>query len=95
MLKWIDVRIPRDHRAEVDVTWKDGKAEALPEIVKPFGYRARLVGFERRLDRDDAVFSFEIGWTRPDRSGPPTDLLALIGQHADITKFHLVREPMH
>jgi putative Mg2+ transporter-C (MgtC) family protein len=70
VLKWIDVRIPRDHRAELDVAWEDGKADDLPEIVKPLGYRARSVGLERRPDRDDAVFSFEIGWTRPDRSGP-------------------------
>lgn len=57
VLKWIDVRIPRDHRAELDVACKDGKADDLPEIVKPLGYRARLVGLERGPDRDDAVFS--------------------------------------
>ncbi|TGQ66248.1 MAG: MgtC/SapB family protein [Mesorhizobium sp.] len=69
VLEWIDVRIPRDHRAELDVACKDRKADDLPEIVKPLGYRARLVGLQRRPDREDPVFSFEIGWTQPDCSG--------------------------
>ncbi|MGO4835717.1 MgtC/SapB family protein, partial [Rhizobiaceae sp. 2RAB30] len=92
VLKWIDVRIPRDHRAELDIVWKDGKAAELPEIVKLRGYRARLVGIERRADRSDPVFSFEIGWTQPDLSGPPTDLLLLLEQHAEVTRFQLVHE---
>ncbi|RWC39186.1 MgtC/SapB family protein [Mesorhizobium sp.] len=95
VLKWIDLHIPRDHHAELDVAWKDGRAGDLDDIVKPLGYRARLVGLERRPDRDSPVFSFEIGWRRPDRSGPPTDLLSLVDRHCEIAKFHLVREPMH
>ncbi|MER8585808.1 MgtC/SapB family protein [Mesorhizobium sp. M1338] len=95
VLKWVDVRIPRDHHAELDIAWKAGKTGDLGEIVRPLGYRARLVGMERRPDHHDPVFSFEIGWTRPDRSGPPTDLLSFLDQHCEVKKFSLVSEPAH
>ncbi|TPM34656.1 MgtC/SapB family protein [Mesorhizobium sp. B2-3-4] len=95
VLKWIDVRIPRDHRADLDIIWKGGKAGDLTDIIEPLGYRARLVGTERRRDIESQVFSFEIGWTRADHSGPPTDLLELVDKHCEITRFRLVREPMH
>ncbi|WP_214475577.1 MgtC/SapB family protein [Mesorhizobium sp. dw_380] len=95
VLKWIDVRIQRDHHAELDIAWRHEKPQDLGQIVKPLGYRAWLVGLEHRPDRDGPVFSFEIAWTRPERGGPPTDLLSLLDQHCEVTKFRLVREPMH
>ena len=95
VLKWIDLRMPRDHRAEMDITWKAGSTDDLPKIIKPLGYSARLVGTRRRPDQAETIFSFEIGWTRPDRRASPTDLLSLVGQHAEVIKFQLVREPMH
>lgn len=94
VLKWIDVRIPRDHHAELDIAWREGKTGDLGELVKPLRYRARLVGMERP-DNQDPVFSFEIAWTRPDRAGPPTDLLSLLDQHCEVKKFSLVSEPAH
>jgi putative Mg2+ transporter-C (MgtC) family protein len=95
VLKWIDVRIPRDHHAQLDIVWKEGRTGDLGEIIKPLGYRARLVGIERRPVHHDPVFSFEIGWTRPYRSGPPTDLLSLVDQHCEVKKFSPVSEPAH
>lgn len=95
VLKWIDVRIPRDRHAELDIVWKAGKTGDLGEIVKPLGYRARLVGMEHRPDHHAPVFSFDIGWTRPDRSGPPTDLLSLVARDCEVKKFTLVSEPTH
>lgn len=93
VLKWIDVRIPRDHHAELDIVWKEGRTGDFGEIVKPLGYRARLVGMEQRPDHP--VFSFEIGWTRPDRGGAPMDLLSLVDQRCEAKKFSLVSEPAH
>jgi hypothetical protein len=60
-----------------------------------------MTAIGRRPDHHDPVFSgrkdrrFEIGWTRPDRSGPPTDLLSLVDQHCEVKKSSLVSEPAH
>jgi putative Mg2+ transporter-C (MgtC) family protein len=94
VLKWIDIRIPRDHRAELEVTWRDGQRGDLPELVEQLGYRARLIGVERRRDIEDQVFSFELSWTRSDRSGPPTDLLSLLDRYCEVTRFRVFGEPM-
>ncbi|RWE57173.1 hypothetical protein [Mesorhizobium sp.] len=72
------------------LTWKAADHEDLETIIGPSGYRARLVGTERRPDPDGPVMSFEINWRRPDKSPRPTDLLT--GEHCDIEKFDLLSE---
>ncbi|TIR11577.1 MAG: hypothetical protein E5X64_24665 [Mesorhizobium sp.] len=88
----VDLVIPRDHHAVLALTWKAADHEDIDAIIGPSGYRARLVGMERRPDRDSPVVSFEISWRRSDRGPPPTDLLTLVGEHCEIEKFNLVSE---
>ncbi|TGQ37322.1 MULTISPECIES: MgtC/SapB family protein [unclassified Mesorhizobium] len=92
VLKWVDLRIPRERHAELALTWKATDHEELDTIVGPSGYRARLVGMERRPGRENPVLSFEISWRRPDRAPPPVDLLTLVGEHCEIEKFDLLAE---
>jgi putative Mg2+ transporter-C (MgtC) family protein len=92
VLKWVDLVIPREHHAVFALTWKATDHEDLETIIGPSGYRARLVGIERRPDRDRPVMSFEINWRRPERAPPPTDLLTLVGEHCEIEKFDLLSE---
>ncbi|TIT00336.1 MgtC/SapB family protein [Mesorhizobium sp.] len=92
VLKWVDLMIPREHHAVLALTWKAADHDELDMIVGPSGYRARLVGMERRQDRDSPVMSFEISWRRPERAPPPTDLLTLVGEHCEIEKFDLLSE---
>ncbi|AZN98770.1 MgtC/SapB family protein [Mesorhizobium sp. M9A.F.Ca.ET.002.03.1.2] len=92
VLKWVDLVIPREHHAVLALTWKAGDHEDLDTIVGPSGYRARLVGMERRPDRDSPVMAFEISWRRSERASPPMDLLTLVGEHCEIEKFDLRTE---
>jgi putative Mg2+ transporter-C (MgtC) family protein len=92
VLKWIDMRLPRDHHGDLDIIWRHQTAVDLGELVKPLGYRTKLIGVERRPENADPVFSFELAWTRPDRAGAPDDLLSLLKPHCEIVKFHVVRE---
>jgi putative Mg2+ transporter-C (MgtC) family protein len=92
VLKWVDLVIPRERHAVLTLTWKAADHEDLDAIIGPSAYRARLVGIERRPDRDSPVVSFEISWRRSERAPPPTDLLTLVGQHCEIEKFELRAE---
>ncbi|TIS05437.1 MAG: MgtC/SapB family protein, partial [Mesorhizobium sp.] len=65
-LKWVDLKIPRDHKAILAVSWPKTAPPDLQEIVRPFGYDARFVGMEHDADRDRVVFSFQVKWRQPD-----------------------------
>ncbi|MER8499255.1 MgtC/SapB family protein [Mesorhizobium sp. M0045] len=93
VLKWVDLRISREHHAQLAVTWKAAARQELDTMIGPLGYRARLVAIERRPDIKDPVFSFEISWRRPDTGAPPIDLLESVGEHCEIQKFDLLSEP--
>ncbi|RWF57453.1 MAG: hypothetical protein EOS50_06535 [Mesorhizobium sp.] len=84
--------ILREHHAILALTWKAADHEELDTIAGPSGYRARLVGMERRPDRDRPMVSFEISWRRPDKAPPPTNLLALVGEHCEIESFDVLSE---
>jgi hypothetical protein len=56
----------------------------LPMLV---ARRARL---ERLGVKDE--YSFEVSWRRPERSGPPLDLLRVVGERYPIAVFELTSE---
>jgi putative Mg2+ transporter-C (MgtC) family protein len=72
ILKWIDLNIPREHRAMMVVTAENGWSPMsdLPALVAPLKCRAHFR--ERRASPDPAKseFSFELSWRRPEQSIP-------------------------
>ncbi|MFK0689697.1 MgtC/SapB family protein [Mesorhizobium sp. IMUNJ 23033] len=91
-LRWVDLRIPRDHHAILSVSWAKGLPPDLQEMVRPLGYAARFVGMEHDAGRDRFVFSFNLEWKQPDAIEPSTDVLAVVGQHCEVERFELVGE---
>jgi len=91
-LKWVDLKIPRDHRAILSVSWPKSSPPDLQEMVLPLGYDARFVGMEHDADRDCFVFSFNIQWKQPDAVAPSTDVLALVGEHCAVERFEVIGE---
>jgi putative Mg2+ transporter-C (MgtC) family protein len=91
-LKWVDLKIPRDHRAILSVSWPKSSPPDLQEMVRPLGYDARFVGMEHDGDRDRFVFSFNIQWKQPDAKAPSTDVLALVGEHCAVERFEVIGE---
>ncbi|MCA0029956.1 MgtC/SapB family protein [Mesorhizobium sp. B263B2A] len=91
-LKWVDLRIARDHRAILSVSWADGSPPDLQEMVRPLGYGARLAMMEHDPGRDRFVYSFNIEWKQPDAIEPSTEILALVARQCEVERFELIGE---
>ncbi|AEH90207.1 MgtC/SapB family protein [Mesorhizobium opportunistum] len=91
-LKWVDLRIARDHRAILSVSWAHGSPPDLQEMVRPLGYGARLAMMEHDPGRDCFVYSFNIEWKQPDAIEPSTEILALVARQCEVERFELIGE---
>jgi putative Mg2+ transporter-C (MgtC) family protein len=92
-LKWLDNRIPREHRAILSIIHTAG--EPLPGIesgIRPLGYRARFVSKVQRLETGHSIVSYEIRWRRPETATPPIDLLEFLENNYSVDKFDTIRE---
>jgi putative Mg2+ transporter-C (MgtC) family protein len=91
-LKWIDIIIPREHRAKLVVTCTEqwSTPEDLPKLVEQLKYRARFREQRRASEKTD--YTFELSWTRPELADPPLDLLRLIDEKFPIKSFELTTD---
>ncbi|WGR98566.1 MgtC/SapB family protein [Bradyrhizobium sp. ISRA443] len=93
ILKWVDVRIPRLHRAALTIGGADVSViETLPKLIEPLHYHARFQERRRRGDSTNVDYAFEVFWRRPENSRPPVDLLRLLEQHYVIKSFDLTTQ---
>jgi putative Mg2+ transporter-C (MgtC) family protein len=94
VLKWVDVSIPREHRARLVVTsdpsW--GVLEEVSRILGPMHCRAHFL--EQRLHPESprADYVFELAWRRPERATPPVDFLAAVGSRFEVKSFALTTD---
>jgi len=93
-LKWIDIIIPREHRAKlvISCTAQWNIPEDLPKLVEPMKYRARFQGQRWTPEPDKIDYTFELSWRRPELSDPPFDLLRLIDKSFPIKSFKLTTD---
>ena len=91
-LKRIDLRIPRDHKAILSVSWPKSSPPGIRDMVRPLGYDARFVGMEHDAGRGCFVFSFNVQWRQPDATEPRTDVLPVIARHCKVERFEVVGE---
>jgi putative Mg2+ transporter-C (MgtC) family protein len=91
VLKWVDLVIPREHRAKLTVTCSAqcNAPEDLPRLVHPMNYRARFHEQTRSPHPDKMDYWFELSWKRPELDGPPVDLLRAIDRQFPIKSFEL------
>jgi putative Mg2+ transporter-C (MgtC) family protein len=93
-LKWVDVTIPREHRAVMVVTADNGWStiSELPLLIGPLKCRAHFR--ERRPARDPAKaeFCFEVSWRRPEQSVPPLELLQRVSERYAVISFAITSE---
>lgn len=90
-LKWVDLRLPRQHHAELVIS-TDRKFAAPPDletVVGPLGAHADLRQRVISTDGDHLEFTYEIRWSGPELDGPPLDLLDAVGRAYDVTRFEL------
>ncbi|HEY6456770.1 MAG TPA: MgtC/SapB family protein [Steroidobacteraceae bacterium] len=88
-LKWLDVRIPREHYAnlvlEADVT--TGVSAQLGALIAPLGYQAQWQCQTRPKGSSNSHLGFAIHWKRPQIAGPPLDLLKMVNEHFAVVSF--------
>jgi putative Mg2+ transporter-C (MgtC) family protein len=96
--KWFDLRLPRNHRATLVIAGADPSFAAPPELnvlIRPAGYRARLLEQARVSPDNSSRLTFEIQWTRPGEASPPLDMFRLIERAYRIEHFELIEEGSH
>lgn len=90
-LRWIDLVIPRAHRAKLTVTcpaqWS--VLEDVPKLIRSMQYRARFLEQKPSRDPEKMDYSFELSWNRPERDDPPIDLLQTIDRRFPVRLFEL------
>ncbi|PSJ63078.1 MgtC/SapB family protein [Pseudaminobacter soli (ex Li et al. 2025)] len=91
-LKWVDLRIPREHHAMVALGTGGVTAPDLAAILKPLGYEARLAGTDRLGRAGARRFVFDVSWTRPEPSELPPALLATLAQYGDVEEIRMSSE---
>jgi putative Mg2+ transporter-C (MgtC) family protein len=93
VLRWIDLVIPREHRAKLTVSSSQSAVlEDLPQLIEAMGYRARFRWQKRSRDPGKADYSFEISWRKPELYGPPVKLLQTIDHQFPVQSFELTTD---
>jgi putative Mg2+ transporter-C (MgtC) family protein len=94
ILKWVDLTIPREHRAVMIVTADNGWSPMsdLPALIAPLKCRAHFRQRKASLDPIKAEFCFEVSWRLPEQSVPPPELLRCVGEHYAVISFELTSE---
>ncbi|MGF6308815.1 putative Mg2+ transporter-C (MgtC) family protein [Bradyrhizobium sp. i1.8.4] len=94
ILKWVDVNIPRRHRAALTVSCEANfdVIDALPALIKPLHYKGRFQEQRRHDGSVNADYLFEISWRRPENAAPPVDLLRVVEKHFVVRSFELTTE---
>ncbi|UCI07064.1 MgtC/SapB family protein [Mesorhizobium sp. B1-1-8] len=91
-LKWVDLNIPRKHKAMLAISWPKGSPPDLGQLVRPLKYDARFVCMEHNAAQDRFVFSYRLEWKQPDAKEPSTEVLTVVGQHFEVERFEIVGE---
>lgn len=94
LLQWVDVMIPREHRARLIIT-SDASWSTLDEVSRIVGpMRCRAHFQERKLDPESqkADYTFELGWRRPEHATPPMDFLVALERRFKVKLFELTTD---
>jgi putative Mg2+ transporter-C (MgtC) family protein len=98
VLKWIDVIIPREHRARLIITsdlssdLSCDTPDEVSRILDPMRCRAHFR--ERKFDpqSQQADYSFELGWRSPERARPPMHFLTALESRFSVKLFELTTD---
>jgi putative Mg2+ transporter-C (MgtC) family protein len=93
-LKWVDVIIPREHRAKLVVTCtaQENALEDLPKLVKQMKYHAHFQEQRQATEPQKMDYAFELSWKRPELADPPVALLRLVDKSFPIKSFELTTD---
>jgi putative Mg2+ transporter-C (MgtC) family protein len=96
VLKLLDARITREHRAIVIIRQKAGEPYLdLDAAIGPLGYRAELRQTGRADEGGDTRLWFELVWKRPVITDNPQELLTLLDRTCHVESFRITSEARH
>lgn len=96
VLKLLDDRMTREHRAIVVVRQKPGEPYLdLDAVIRQQGYRAELRQTGKADVGGGAKLWFEIVWKRPVISDNPQELLSLLDRACQVESFRVTSEARH
>jgi putative Mg2+ transporter-C (MgtC) family protein len=97
VLRWIDIRIPRDQRAQLIVA---SAAEGPPfpdmvELLRGSGVQARFLGFSHVAQSERTHLTFDLRWRQPEIEELPLDFLKNLQPAYEVRSFEVIKEAMH
>lgn len=88
-LKWIDLKIPREHHATLALGSDGTTAPDLAAILEPHGYKARLAGTDRGGLSGAQRYLFDVSWIRAEDSALPPSLLETLAQYGEVEEIRI------
>jgi putative Mg2+ transporter-C (MgtC) family protein len=88
LLKVIDLRIPREHTARLQIEMEDA-APGDPRSLVPAGYGPRLVR-KAQSERGHDLITLEVRWYGPARMDPPAELMQCIRKPCRLRSFEVI-----
>lgn len=97
VLRWIDVRLPRDQRAQLVVaSTADGPPfPDMDELLRGSGFRARFQGLSRAAESGRTLLTFDLRWKQPEIEEPALDFLKNLEPAYEVRSFELIIEATH
>ncbi len=97
LLRWLDVRIPREHHAQLVIT---SPTEVPPladifELLRGSGFDVQFQRLSRGSDSNHSLATFDVRWRQPEIAPPPLDMLKRIRQMYEIQSFEIIKEGTH
>jgi putative Mg2+ transporter-C (MgtC) family protein len=96
-LKWLDLVIPREHRAKLAIA-SHSRFAAPPDLnalIGKTGYQACLLEQISTSEPGGRKLSFEIRWKQAGAGNAPVDLLKLVEANYQIESFELIDQGSH
>jgi len=88
-LKWVDLKIPREHHATLALASGGTPLPDLASILKPQGYTARLAGRDRGGPSGVPRYLFEVSWVRAEDPELPFSLLSTLAQYGEVDEIRI------
>jgi putative Mg2+ transporter-C (MgtC) family protein len=86
-LKWLDMRIAREHRATLVIRGTATSVQEFVDLAASLGYRAHFKRQERAEESEQVNIWFEIRWKRPEISDQPFELLKVLNERLTVVLF--------
>jgi putative Mg2+ transporter-C (MgtC) family protein len=83
-LKWLDMRLPREHRATLVIRTSAPSIEDFVDLAASLGYKAQFKRQEQVEESEQLNLWFEIRWKRPEISDHPFELLKVLNERLQV-----------